>query len=114
MRRPDGEFNRSETKEFHGFYGERGQSWPADVPRHVGSPNEERFGQDWPSDVPGRASQRLIEDRSPRWFGNVAPVSAIATGRRRDSRHSARTAKRAGRMRRWFSRFMELIRRRSR
>jgi hypothetical protein len=114
MRRRDGEFTRSETKEFHGSHEERGQSWPRDVPRHVGSPNEEGFGQDWPSDVPGSASQPLVEDRAHRWFGNVAQGSDIATGRRRASRRSVRTANRSGRMRRWLSRFMELIRRRSR
>ena len=116
MRRRDGEYARSETREFEfdGSYEERGQSWPRDVPRHVGSPNEEGFGQDWSSDVPGSASQPLVEDRAPRWFGNVAQGSDIATGRRRASRRSVRTANRSGRMRRWLSRFMELIRRRYR
>ena len=91
MRRRDGEYARSETREFEfdGSYEERGQSWPRDVPRHVGSPNEEGFGQDWPSDVPGSASQPLVEDRAPRWFGNVAQGSDIATGRRRASRNLA-------------------------
>ena len=88
MRRRDGEYARSETREFEfdGSYEERGQSWPEDVPRHVGSPNEEGFGQDWPSDVPGSASQPLVEDGAPRGFGNVEQVLAIATERGRASR----------------------------
>ena len=84
-----------------------------DVPRHVGSPNEEGFGQDWSSDVPGSASQPLVEDGAPRGFGNVEQVLAIATERRRASRPSGGTANRPGRMLRRFSRIMELIRRRS-
>ena len=48
----------------------RGQSWPRDVRRHVGSANEEVFGQDWPSDVRGGASRPLVEGRGLRWSGN--------------------------------------------
>lgn len=115
MRRRDAEYARSETREFEfdGSYEERGQSWPEDVPRHVGSPNEEGFGQDWPSDVPGSASQPLVEGGAPRGFGNAEQALAIATERRRASRPSGGTANRPGRMRRGFSRIMELIRRRS-
>ena len=114
MRRRDGEYPRSETKEFHGSHEERGQSWPRDVRRHVGSANEEVFGQDWPSDVRGGASRPLVEGRGLRWSGNRPQMSAMESGRRRTARRSGRTSNRPGRMRRWLSRFMELIRLRSR
>ena len=109
MRRLDGEHPESETRQFDGSHEERGQSWPRDVPRHTGEPESWKFGQDWPSDVPSSVSRPLVEDPAPRRFWDVAQVSGAATGRRRASRRSVRTANRPGRMRRWFSRFMELI-----